>query len=78
MPSKKKQNYDLPREEFLDALKSLGGCPEAVLNSKELMDYFEPILRADFQAIETMVYNESKPFDITMNVWVVSDEDISF
>lgn len=43
----------LPRDAFFEMLRELGGCPQEVLNEPALLDYFEPILRADFQAVDT-------------------------
>ncbi len=38
---------------FREMLARMGGCPPEILAEKELMDYFEPILRSDFEAVET-------------------------
>lgn len=45
--------HRLSRDAFFEMLRELGGCPPEVLNEPALLDYFEPILRADFQAIDT-------------------------
>jgi medium-chain acyl-[acyl-carrier-protein] hydrolase len=45
--------YELPEPAFLARLRELGGVPEAVLQSPELMAMFLPILRADFAVVET-------------------------
>lgn len=58
----------LPREEFFKMLKELGGCPEAVLAERELMELCEPIIRADFQAVETYRHTPGPPFDIPIAV----------
>lgn len=44
--------YDLPKDEFIIALKELGGIPDEVYDSEELFDFFEPILRSDFEIVE--------------------------
>lgn len=49
----KKDRYTLPDSEFKDVLRELGGIPEEVLEHKELYDFFGPIIRADFQVLET-------------------------
>jgi surfactin synthase thioesterase subunit len=43
----------LPSLQFRRVLRDFGGSPPGVLENEELMDIFEPILRADFQAFET-------------------------
>ncbi|RVU91205.1 thioesterase [Flavobacterium columnare] len=44
--------YNLPKDKFIMALKELGGIPDEVYESEELFDFFEPILRADFEIVE--------------------------
>jgi len=50
--SKQKNRYLLPEEEFKTALKQLGGMPYEVVENEELYQFFEPILRADFEIVE--------------------------
>ena len=49
---KREKLADLPDHEFFDKLKELGGISELVLQDKELMELFGPILRADFGLLE--------------------------
>jgi len=42
----------LPRAEFFAMLREMGGLTDAILEDEELMEFFEPILRADFQLLE--------------------------
>jgi external thioesterase TEII len=44
--------YRLPRSEFIEELKRLGGVSDELLNHSELFDFFEPIMRADFELVE--------------------------
>lgn len=53
--------HDLPREEFMAALRRLGGTPEEVLRDPELMALFEPVLRADFAVADGYVYRQEEP-----------------
>lgn len=48
------QYHRLPSAAFWQKIESLGGVPKALLEEKELKDFFEPILRADFQASEML------------------------
>ncbi|MBY9080405.1 thioesterase [Paenibacillus sp. HN-1] len=50
--------HKLPDEAFVQELRRFSGTPEAILQNKELMDLFLPILRADFTLDETYVYSE--------------------
>lgn len=45
--------HKLSKSELFEDLKNLGGIEPEILNHQELIDLIEPILRADFKAIET-------------------------
>ncbi|EGM76589.1 Putative thioesterase involved in non-ribosomal peptide biosynthesis [Rheinheimera sp. A13L] len=55
----KKQLYDLPDDAFISELQSLNGTPEEVLQNRELMQLFLPLLRADFQIADTYVSDKT-------------------
>lgn len=54
----------LAKAEFVTMLRELGGCPPQVLDDAELLDFFEPILRADFKAVETWKPDGATPLDV--------------
>lgn len=66
--------HTLPRDEFIEKLRKLGGSPDEILADEGLIGFFEPIIRADFQAIETYEYTVSHPFDIPITVAYGMDE----
>ncbi|MCP4020309.1 MAG: thioesterase [Desulfobacteraceae bacterium] len=53
VPSKNKNTEFLDEDAFYEKLKNYGGTPDQVLQEKELMAFFEPVLRADFIAAES-------------------------
>lgn len=57
--------HNLPQKEFFNHLRNLGGMPSIFFEHAELFELFEPILRADFKAIET--------FDFTLKEKVHSN-----
>lgn len=70
--------YNLPHFEFYNELKKIGGIPHDVINNKDLMEYFEPIIRSDFQAVETYKYKVSDyKFDIPIISLYGTEEDLS-
>lgn len=75
--SRAKGRYLLPREEFIKMLGDLGGCPPEILQDEELINYFEPILRADFQAIETWQHRAEEPLPVPMVVLLGRDDEVS-
>lgn len=71
-----KKRYLLPQKEFIEEIRALDGMPEEILENEELLYYFEPILRADFQASETYTYRERPPLTIPFTVVTGTEEDI--
>lgn len=62
--------HDLPRAEFIAAVRRYSGTPEEVLQHQELMDLLEPLLRADFSVSETYRYQpESEPLAVPLTVF---------
>ncbi len=57
-------------------LQKLGGFPEEILASDELMDFFLPILRADIQALETYVHEEQAKYSVPIKVIAGDNEKI--
>ncbi len=69
-------NHLLPRAEFFEALKKMGGMPPDVLQHQELMALFEPVLRADFQAISDYQHQPGAPLDIPLTILSGHADDI--
>ncbi len=55
--------HRLPDDAFVKELRRFSGTPEVVLQNRELMEIFIPILRADFTVSETYTYAEDAPLD---------------
>lgn len=52
--------HTLPQRAFLKAVADLKGMPEEILENKELLDIFLPILYSDYQLVEKYPYIEGK------------------
>lgn len=76
-PGPAKDRYLLPRAAFIDVLRTLGGCPPEVLAEKTLIEYFEPILRADFEAVETWRMAVAKPLPVPLVVFHGKNDSFS-
>lgn len=61
MPNPNKELHRLSNQGIIDNLRQYGGTPEVVLNNKELMAMFLPVLRADFALHETYRYQPEVP-----------------
>lgn len=70
-----KKRHLLPKREFLQEMKDLDGVPDEILESEELLSFFEPILRADFRISENYIYEYKEPLDIPITVITGTDED---
>lgn len=69
VPSDKPHTYDLPKDEFIAELKRIDGTPREVLEHAELMELVLPLLRADFQLIETYEYDEGPPLSCPITAY---------
>lgn len=49
------------RQIFMKQVSGIGGVPEELLNSEQLLDSFYPIFRADFMLLETYVQFNPEP-----------------
>jgi surfactin synthase thioesterase subunit len=67
----------LPRDAFYGKIREYGGCPDEMLNNSDLMVFFEPILRADFQAVESFRYTPEEPFDMPIDIFLGTEENIT-
>jgi surfactin synthase thioesterase subunit len=54
---------DLPEEDFIAEIRKMNGTDEAVLQNRELLDVFLPILRADFAICGTYRYQPGRPLN---------------
>ncbi|MCV6638498.1 thioesterase domain-containing protein [Candidatus Albibeggiatoa sp. nov. NOAA] len=71
--------HTLPPNEFIQWLKTLGGLPQSILDSDELLEFVTPIIQTDFQATETFVY-EQRPrtkLQVPITAFYGTDESIS-
>lgn len=70
--------YGLPNAEFIEELLRLKGTPPEVLNHPDLMQVVLPLLRADFELIETYTYTHEPPLSIPVTAFGgLADLDIS-
>ena len=72
-----KNRHLLPQNEFIQELKNLDGMPDEILQNDDLLNYIEPILRADFKTCETYKYEEQSPLNVPFTVITGSDEDMT-
>jgi medium-chain acyl-[acyl-carrier-protein] hydrolase len=69
VPDSRPPRHTLADAEFVAELRKYGGTPEEVLREAELMELVLPVLRADFQLIETWVHTPGEPLDIPISTF---------
>lgn len=58
--------YNLPEAKFLAYLRRLNGTPGEILEHPELMRLMLPLLRADFELVETYSYSKDAPLNCSI------------
>ena len=76
--SREKESHALPGDLFMEKVRAYDGLPEALLKEKDLMAFFEPILRADFEAIGSYCYTPAPPLDLPITVIIGTEERTSY
>ena len=69
IPRSKPPIHNLDDAAFTQEIIRLGGTPQAVLKDKEMMELILPILKADFKAIETHIYQVESPLNLPLTVF---------
>jgi surfactin synthase thioesterase subunit len=73
----KRKRYLLDRVDFIQELKDMDDNFSRFYDDEGLINYFEPILRADFMACENYTYPEGMPpLDIPITVFFGDQDDI--
>ena len=61
--------FDLPAKEFIAELEKLNGTPSGLLDDSESRDLFLPLLRADFEMVDTYEYRDEAPLACPITVY---------
>lgn len=67
----------LPTPEFWERVGAFGGVPRCVAESHDFLRYLEPILRADFAAVETWRPQPVAPLAAPITVFVGQDDEMT-
>jgi len=70
--------FNLPHDQFIAELKRLNGTPPELFELSEVTELFFPLLRADFEMIDTYTYESEAPLSCPITVYGgLQDEDVS-
>jgi len=61
--------FDLPDAEFIAKILELNGTPREVLDSPDTRELFLPLLRADFEIMDTYIYKPESPLSCPITVY---------
>ncbi len=75
IPLKKTPIHNLPEIQFIQELKKYNGIPDDILQDKEIMSIFIPIIRADFRVSEIYSYQHQSPMDFPITALGGSNDD---
>lgn len=79
LPNRLPLMHQLSEEEFLAQLRRLKATPELILQNKELLELFLPILHADFMMSEVYTYSSEDPLDCPISVFGgLQDEFVTY
>lgn len=71
-----KDYHLLEKNDFKTELNKMGGFPQEILENNELFDFFEPVLRADFELIEKDMLSNEKPIAASIYAFMGSEEKL--
>lgn len=75
---RERSRHLLSKADFKKKLEEYGGSPKEVLENEELFEFFEPILRNDFQAVETYYYTKpAEKLDVPVTVMIGLSEQVT-
>lgn len=64
-----KRDFELPDADFVAMLRRLDGTPTEILDNPEALQLLLPILRADFEVIQTYEYREEPPLSVRIKAF---------
>ncbi len=67
----------MDHERFWAGIKAYGGSPEALLQRPELMQLYEPMIRADLKALDSYQHEAPPPLDLPFLVMLGSSEKLT-
>lgn len=66
--------YDLPSPEFVEALRQRNYVRQEILARARLMEFMLPVMRADYEMVQTYSYRPESPFDFPITAFGGSED----
>src|SRR5262249_18500077 len=78
VPDDRPPIYDLSEPDLLEELRLLNGTPRELLEDADVIQFMLPLLRADFELIETYAYTPDAPLDVPISAFSgLQDEEVA-
>jgi medium-chain acyl-[acyl-carrier-protein] hydrolase len=74
VPSEEDPDYDLPAADLVARLRHLNGTPQEILDNPEALELMLPVVRADFEIVQTYQYQPQHPLEVAMDVFAGSQD----
>jgi surfactin synthase thioesterase subunit len=74
IPNDDPATYNLPHPRFIEEVKQLNGTPPELFDYPELLELMIPVLRADFEMVQTYTYQVEPPLDIPITAFGGSED----
>ncbi|MBS0186126.1 MAG: thioesterase [Proteobacteria bacterium] len=74
LPLRRKNLHNLSEKDFISELSSYNGIPPALLENKDILSLFTPMIRADFTVSETYYYSEEDPLQCPISTFEGSED----
>ncbi len=65
---------DLSDDEFLKQLDELGGMPDAIRSSQEMMDFYLPVIKADLHLNDSTLHSSGSRVDCPIYLFSATDD----
>lgn len=77
VPEDEDLRYLLPYDAFKAKITGYGGLPKEIWHDDEIFTFFVPIIRADFEAVETWRYRPRPRLNVPATVLTGTEEDMT-
>lgn len=67
-------HHAMPVPQLMERLRELGGTPPEVLEHPELMELILPVVRADFEVLETYSFAAGEPLEVPISAFGARDD----
>jgi surfactin synthase thioesterase subunit len=65
----------LPRPAFVQMLRDYGAADAEILDNDDLVDVLLPMIRSDFELIESYRYRPGEPLSCPVSAWAGTDDE---